>query len=652
METSRKLKIGELLVREGFLAPKQLEKALEHQKTLEEYTPLGVVCVELGYFPKADLLKILSQFMKSIQLGELLTNLGLVTEKQIEQGLEFQKKDGKKKRLGKILVEMGFLSPIALVNALSMQLGVPKIVPDPALVDKSLLKKLNQGFLTRNEVFPAFKEGDMLTMIMADPLNEEAIRNLETFFGCKIQPAIASVEDIHQAITDYFQKKDSKENGSGSDPAASHKDLIIGQTDLSQGGQGDNIIDVVNYIISSGIQEKASDIHIEPLDTILRVRYRIDGVLQHKTDLPISMAPNLISRIKILCGLNIVEKRRHQDGRIEARVHGKEIDLRVSTYVAVYGESVVIRILHRETTLKDLDSLGFSPVNRRKYEELLGDASGIILLTGPTGSGKSTAVYASLLYLNRQDRKIITVEDPVECMIPGVVQGKLDPKLGLSHSDFLKSMMRQDPDVLMVGEIRDREAAMAVIEASLTGHKVFSTFHTDDTLGALLRLMDMGIEPFMISSTVVAVVSQRLVRVLCADCRKPFVPPSELLAAFEIAPLSYSDDFTFFQPKGCSKCKGSGYSGRTTIHELLAMNDSVRRCIQGRKSSSEFRRIARDEANLISMREDGFYKATKGTTSLQEVLRVVFHSERDQLPLRSASEVVGLCEGRKPALAT
>jgi type IV pilus assembly protein PilB len=644
MKQPSKLKLGELLIQEGFLTPEQLALVLVAQKGREAYVPLGEVCIEMDLLSRSDLEKILRTHRKRIPLGELLTNLGLITLEHLQEALN-QQKTGEKKRIGKILLERGFINGAALIGALNLQLGVPRISPHVSLIDKKLLDGLSPAFLRKNEVLPAFKQGDELTLIMADPLNETTIRDLEKVFRCKIQPAIAATEEIHTAISQCFQS----ELGAKDTSREPEKDLVIGQTDLSR-ESGDNIVGIVNYIISNAILERASDIHVEPQDRILRVRYRIDGVLHHKTDLPMFLAPSLVSRIKVLCGLDIAERRRHQDGRIEARVMNKEIDLRVSTYAAVYGESVVIRILQRESTLIDLDALGFAPANRAKYTELLDSPSGIMLVTGPTGSGKTTTVYASLNYLNKTDRKIITVEDPVEYTLAGVVQGQLDPKLELSYADFLKSMMRQDPDVIMVGEIRDREVAVAVVQSALTGHKVLSTFHTDDTTGALLRLMDMGIEPSLIASTLVAVISQRLVRSLCRHCRQPVAPRRELLASFHID-LGDLDTLNFYQPKGCLHCNGTGFKGRTAIHELLVVNDAIRDAILAHKTSTQIRLIARNEAHLISMREDGFYKATQGITSLEEITRVVFHSESDELAPRSAEEVMALCQGKEPPAA-
>ncbi len=392
--------------------------------------------------------------------------------------------------------------------------------------------------------------------------------------------------------------------------------------------------------------EGASDVHIEPLEKVLRVRYRIDGILIHKTDLPISMAPSLISRVKVLASLDISERRRHQDGRIEARVMGKEVDLRVSTYACIWGENVVIRLLFRKSALVDLDVLGFSPLNIKKVKKILESPSGIVLVTGPTGSGKTTTLYASLCYLNKMDKKIITVEDPVEYTIEGVVQGKLDSKLGLTHIDFLKSMMRQDPDVLMIGEIRDKIGVEAAIQAALTGHKVFSTFHTDDTTGALLRLMDMGIDTFLISSTVVSVIAQRLIRILCPVCKVPYEPGEDILSSYSIHPVNFKK-YTFYKAGGCSTCNNTGYKGRTGIHELLIVNDAIRDAILARKPSGQIRPVARNSANLISMREDGFYKAAQGITSLEEVVRVVFYNESDAQEPRFADELVALCEDKK-----
>jgi type IV pilus assembly protein PilB len=639
----KKLRLGELLIREGFMSEEQLEQALSFQKKREGYKPLGEICVELKFVSKAQLRRTLRTYRKNIRIGDLLVNLGMISVDQLKEALKTQKLKGGK--LGEVLVEMGFITEASLINALAVQLGVPKIDPDLHDIDQRLLDGIGEEFLVKNKVLPAFKEGRTVTVIMSNPLDEEVLRILSQMFKCKVEPAVALREDILKAIGRHFTGTPQGKRGSIFEQEK--KDLVIGDTVISEEGS-DNIVAILDYIVTHAVAERASDIHIEPNETRLRIRYRVDGILRHKTDLPISLAPNLISRIKVLCGLDIAEKRKHQDGRIQARVQDKEIDLRTSVYASVYGENVVIRILHRRSELVDIDTLGLSPVNRARYQQILDQPAGIILATGPTGSGKTTTLYASLDYLNDGEKAIITVEDPVEYTIEGVVQGQLIPKIGLTYPDFLKSMMRQDPDVIMVGEIRDKEAASAVIQAALTGHKVLSTFHTDDTTGALLRLMDMGIDTFLISSTIVSVIAQRLVRLLCPHCRKPDVPDEGLLASFGVRSID-PDRFDFCHPVGCTKCGNTGFNGRTAIHELLCLNDPIRDAILSRKTSSQIRHIAREEAKLISMREDGFFKATKGITSLEEVLRVVFYNESDQLSARAADDIVAYCKDEEPS---
>ncbi len=638
MKPTGKLRVGDLLVQEDLITPEQLDQALSVQKNQKIYKPLGEVCVELKFLSRTQLNRILNKYQKNIRIGDLLINLGLITQEQLQTALKQQKSEGGK--IGDILVKMGFLTETSLINTLTIQLGVPKIVPDFRLIDKSLLEGISEEFLVKHEVLPAFKEGDVLTVIMSNPLDGQTIRDLTNTFGCKIEPAIAPSGDIQNAIKQHYRKVTL---GAQDVPEKETKDLIVGDTNFPRGENGDNIVGILDYIITNAIMEGASDIHIEPREKSLRIRYRIDGILQHKTDVPISLAPSLVSRIKILCNLDIAEKRRHQDGRIEARVMDKEVDLRVSVYVSGYGENVVIRVLHRTTELVELDALGISPSNRARFQQILDQPSGIILVTGPTGSGKTTTLYACLNYLNDGQRSIITVEDPIEYTMDGVVQGQMESKLGQTYTDFLKSMMRQDPDVIMIGEIRDSVAAEAVIQAALTGHKVFSTFHTDDTTGALLRLMDMGIDTFLISSTVVSIVAQRLVRALCTHCREPYVPDEHLLTSFSVGSIDTAK-FNFHQAVGCSHCGDTGFKGRTAIHEFLLVNDAIRDAILARKTSGQIRLAAREHAKMVSMREDGFYKATKGITSLEEVVRVVFHNESDDLSLRSAEELIDLCE--------
>ncbi len=639
MNASSKLRVGELLIQEGAITPEQLEKALAVKKEEKVYKPLGEVCVDLKFLSRARLHKILNQYQKRISVGDLLINLGLITAQQLDEGLDHQQKIGGK--LGEILISKGFITEGALVDALSIQMGILKVAPDFHLIDKTLLKGISEEFLLSNEIIPAFKENNVLTLIMSNPLDRDMIQNLGRVFKVrKIKPAIASSTDIRNAINQHFQRVTFEKKATSN---KEKKDLIIGDKKISM-DSGDTTSGVVDYIFTNAILEGASDIHIEPKEDSLRVRFRIDGMLHHKTDLPVSLAPSLASRIKVLCKLDIAEKRKHQDGRIHAQVMDKDVDLRVSVYAAAFGENIVIRILYRKSALIDIDQLGITPQNKIRLQQILEQPSGVILVTGPTGSGKTTTLYAGINYLNDGKTSIITVEDPVEYVIDGVVQGQLNPKLGHTYVDFIKSMMRQDPDVIMVGEIRDSVAAEAVIQAALTGHKVLSTFHTEDTTGALLRLMDMGIDTFLISSTVVSVLAQRLVRVLCAECRQAYVPDKYELDVLGVRAENL-EKFKFYKPVGCTHCNQMGYRGRTGVHELLLVNDMIRDAILARKTSGEIRRLAREASNLVTMREDGFYKVLKGTTSFEEVSRVVPWQELDEGFRRSPEEIIALAEG-------
>jgi len=642
-EKTRKLKIGEVLVKEGYLNGKQLQEALAAQ--MKEYAPLGEICIRLKFISKIELQQILKKYKKRIYLGELLVNLGLLTEEEINQALEVQKIEGKK--LGKILVENGFVTEENLINSLSTQLGIPKIIPTAGLIDPAVLKGISKPFLQKSECLPVFRDGDTVTVIMADPLSDENIHAMENIFKCRIEPAIAGSEDIQKGIKLLYDDLRMVAGTGGEKTAKAHfKNHLVIADALASERTEDNVVEVANFIISNAIIEGATDIHIEPMENMLRVRYRIDGVLQHKTDLPLFMAPALTSRIKALCGLDISDRRRHQDGRLGARVRNRSFDLRVSTYACITGESMSIRVLPNQSNLMELEMLGLSPANLRLFRKMLEVPSGIIMVTGPSGSGKTTTLYASLLYLNGLNKKIVTVEDPVEYTIGGVIQGQISEKTGLSYSNFVKSMLRQDPDVIMVGEIRDRASAEAVIETALTGHKVLTSFHTDDTTGALLRMFEIGIETFLISSTVMSVMAQRLVRTLCPFCKEPYIPGDDVLSYFSsIKPLNF-DKYTFSTAHGCLECDNTGFKGRTALNEILLVNNKVREALLARSPSNKIRSVARQSSWLVSMQEDGFYKATKGITSLEEVLRVVRYNESDaQLPL-SSEELVALCEDR------
>ncbi|MFC1889594.1 GspE/PulE family protein [Thermodesulfobacteriota bacterium] len=638
------LKFGEVLVKEKILDEQKLAYLLEAQKQRSDFTAIGELAIEFGFMTNNDLNRILEKYKMHIMLGELFVELGLITPTQLQKALI--KAKGEKKRLGQMLVDMKIIRETHLVKALSLQLNIPRIEPNLQFLKcDDLLHKVSEKFIRKYHILPAFKEEDVLTVIMSDPLNREAISSIKKVFRCEIEPAIATKTAIDNAINQYYAHKGVSGGMIAApifeeDKGGISKDLIIG--DSAAGWDGDRIVNMVNYLITSAVMENVSDIHLEPQEDKLQIRYRVDGMLHHKTDLPKSLCSPLASRIKVLCDLDIAERRRHQDGRIEAKVMGQDVDMRVSTYVSVYGENIVIRVLKRESTYIDINQLGFTSRISEEYKKLLDIPSGIILVTGPTGSGKTTTLYASLNHLNDQTKKIITVEDPVEYTIEGVVQGKLNTQIGVTYPEFIKSMMRQDPDILMIGEIRDGDSAEATINAALTGHKVFSTFHTEDTTGALLRLMDMGIETYLISSTIVAILAQRLVRINCPFCREAYTPPDAVLKAFNVRDFD-PKKWQFVQGRGCRDCNGSGFRGRTGIHELLVMNDPIRQAILNRRNSTEIRKLAREKADLISMREYGFYKSIMGITTPEEVLRIVYASESDEYSRRTIDEIISLC---------
>ena len=637
---SNGFRIGELLVQEGLLTEKQLQEAVSKQYKKTTYTPLGEVCVQMKFISKVQLQDVLKKYQKRLNLGTLLVQMGMISHEEVEQALEIQKDEGKK--LGRILIEQGYITESNLINTLSIQLGIPKIIPAPGLIDPVVLKGVSKAFLQKNECLPAFRDGDTITIIMSDPLSKETIRSMENVFKCKVTPAIASSEEILKGIKvvyDDLRMMDASFNKS----SASSKNIIICDTQKPESSQ-DSIEDILNFIISSAIMEDATDIHIEPMENMLRVRYRIDGILQHKTDLPLFIAVNLVSRLKALCGLDIADRRRHQDGRIAARIMNKGFDLRISTYSTINGESMAIRILPNQNKLMDIDMLGYSPYVLSLYKQILNIPSGIILITGPSNSGKTTTLYSSLRYLNNMEKKIVTVEDPIEYTINGVIQGQLSEKSGLLYRNFIKSILRQDPDIIMIGEIRDLASAEAVIETALSGHKVLTSFHSDDTSSALLRLYKIGIETFLISSTVISVISQRLVRTLCPVCKEQYTPGEEVLASFEsIVPINL-DEHTFYTARGCLDCNNMGFKGRTAISEIMIVNNDIRDAILNRQPTSQIRAVAREKGGLLSMREDGFYKATNGITSLEEVVRMASYNNSDALLQRPSEEIVALSE--------
>ncbi|MBW1678593.1 MAG: type II secretion system ATPase GspE [Deltaproteobacteria bacterium] len=553
-------------------------------------------------------------------LGQILVEQKKLAPEELERVLLAQKET--KFRIGHQIINMGFVSEEDVLKALSLQLNVPYVhsreyPAEPVIIDGIPLKFMKQNRF----VLIALSDGE-LTIAMHDPLDVYTVESLRMATGLKIKVGVGKEEDILKSIEDLY--------GSGS----SSMDRIIEDIDKN----GDEIlpenqediehlrdmaseapvIKLVNLIISRAVEYGASDIHFEPFENEFKIRYRIDGILHDVESPPQRLQPAIISRIKIMAKLNIAERRLPQDGRIKLRVMGKGIDFRVSTIPIMLGESVVMRILDRSSVVLDLEKLGFPSETLKEFEELIVKPYGMILVTGPTGSGKTTTLYAALEKINSPEKKIITVEDPVEYQLKGVNQIQVKPQIGLTFSSGLRSIVRQDPDVILVGEIRDYETAEIGIQSALTGHLVFSTLHTNDAAGAVSRLLEMGAEDYLISSCLIGLMAQRLVRVLCPHCRASYRPEPNMLEEMGINPTE-GLKVGIYEAKGCEKCANTGYRGRTGIYELLSVTDDIKNFILKKSDAGSIKRQA-IENGMRTLRQDGWEKVKKGITSVVEVL--------------------------------
>ncbi len=538
------------------------------------------------------------------RLGEMLIARAQIQPDELERALELQKERGDK--LGKILVDMGFLAARDVLAALSEQLGIPTAVLDSPPPASPELDGLSPRFMRQAKFIPVAHDGAVLTLAMADPLDFETIAAVRTFSRLRVSTQLAGEQEILDAIERYFGERDKQADSDVSD--AGGEDLEHLRDMASEAP----VIRLVNAMIASAVEKRASDIHIEPFEKEFRVRYRVDGVLFNQEPPPRELKAAIVSRLKLMARLNIAERRLPQDGRIKIKILGRDIDLRVSTLPTLYGESVVMRLLDRSAgDFYDLQKLGFDDhmLERLKYYTSL--PHGIFLVTGPTGSGKSTTLYSALKRINIPDRKIITIEDPVEYQMDGINQIHVNNQIGLTFAQGLRHIVRQDPDVIMVGEIRDRETADVSIRAALTGHFVFSTLHTNDAPSAISRLTDMGVENYLINSSLVSVLAQRLVRVICKNCR--------VAAGVELSP--FGEHVDTFRGAGCEVCNRTGYKGRLGIFELMELNEEIRTLIMANADASKITEAARRNG-MLSLREDGWHKIRSGLTTPEEVMRV------------------------------
>ncbi len=552
------------------------------------------------------------------QLGEVLLDGGLITPEQLDEAYVDHQRLGHS--LGRVLVDRGMLTEPQLVSAVASSIGLRFVELTDYLVDGSAVARVSASVCRRHTALPVGYEDGRLVVAMADPADVVAIDDIRSLTGLDVRPIMATRSDVCAAITRYHRADSDLDDLSVSmDAAGETQDDLAGVREVVEDAP---IVKWVNLLISQAIADRASDIHIEPGERDLRVRFRIDGVLHEVMRSPRTIQAGVISRLKIMSDIDIAERRIPQDGRLSVAANGKKIDLRVATLPTVWGEKVVLRILDNSTALMTLAQLGFRDVNYTRYAESFTKPYGMILVTGPTGSGKSTTLYATLNIVSTPEKNVITVEDPVEYRIPGINQVQTHARAGLSFASALRSILRSDPDVVLVGEIRDHETARIAIEAALTGHLVLSTLHTNDAPSAITRLVEMGIEPFLVGSALDAVLAQRLARRLCERCKEAYSPTAEALRQARFPWQPGEGLPTLYRPRGCSACSKTGYQGRLALHEVMPVTEEVERLAVERGSADAIGRVARAQG-MSTLREDGMAKVASGSTSIEEILRVV-----------------------------
>lgn len=557
-------------------------------------------------------------------LGRILGDKFNLTSAKLEEALAYQREKGG--RLGEALLHLRALREEELLEGLAIQFGLPWMPQlDSTAIDHELIKKVPIAFCRRYRVLPLRHEGGVILVASTDPLETVALDDLRLLLGKPVKSVLTTGVSLLARLNQIYDEAASPAGAEEvmEDIAASESlDQLAHELDepqdLLDATDEAPIIRLVNSVLFQAVRQRASDIHFESFERGLVVRYRIDGVLYPVLTPPKRLQASIIARIKIMAGLNIAEKRLPQDGRFAIRTSGKDVDLRVSVLPTSHGERVVLRLLEKENRLLNLSEMGFSKDRLSAIHQLIQLAHGIILVTGPTGSGKTTTLYAALSHINAPDKNIITVEDPVEYQLLGIGQMQVNPKINLSFATGLRSILRQDPDVIMIGEIRDRETAEIAIHASLTGHLVFSTLHTNDAASAATRLIDMGIEPFLVASSVVAVLAQRLLRRICPDCKRSYQASTEELSRLDLAP---GTAVTLYRGAGCAACSQTGYRGRTGIFELMIFDDDIRRLIGGKADSTAIKQTAVAKG-MVTLKQEGAERVLQGHTTLEEVMRI------------------------------
>ena len=637
MMNNSKMNLGQLLLRQGVLDEDQLAHAMaEHKRT---GLMLSKILVRLGMVSEETLTNILGSQMQSstkMRIGEMLLAQGYITQEQLDKALETQKTSGK--RLGRTLVDLGYMPEERLIEILSRQFEVPYVKLDNFNIDPNAYTFLPEDMCKQYKVVPLFvQKGEderhqmrsVMTIAMTDPTNMRTISIVKFKVRMDVDIVMASDADVMKAIERVFAGHGPTEESLAELISESKDGDELETVERGQGGndepelsdeEGRQVVKIVTTLIHEAIARKASDIHLEPQETFLKLRYRIDGDLQVMSPIPARLMPQILSRIKLLSKMDIAEKRKPLDGRFTVRYKGSEVDLRVSSFPISLRkrgvcEKIVMRILNPNSGQFPLKDMGFDPRVLKQFIDAINAPNGIVLVTGPTGSGKSTTLYASIREILDSTINISTMEDPVELNIDGVNQGQINNAAGFTFAAGIRALLRQDPDVIMIGEMRDQETSSMAIEAALTGHLVFSTLHTNDAAGAFPRLLEMGLEPFLVSTAIKGVLAQRLVRRICKYCKEPVEISQAMRDEFHLSP-----DMQFYHGKGCEKCDGSGYKGRCGIYEFLVPNETVRNLIIKRSSGDVIKRAAMQECGMITLRMDGIQKALDGHTTLEQAI--------------------------------
>jgi type IV pilus assembly protein PilB len=592
-------KIIAALVDDGFLSPEKAKIVERVKAKLSSETTIINVLKDLNYITDGQLKKILRSAQLSLRIGDLLVEFGYITPEKLKAALAIQSREHGK-QLGQIIIDHHFMSEHDFLEVLSVQLGFPFVNLSVEELDSELLEKAPMKWCQSNQFLPVRKQDDHIIIAFADPFNQTSINAAKKLYGDAIEIAISSPGSIDRILQHLVSGRKSEKS-------------IDENTAMG----------IVDTIISAAIVAGASDIHIEPLKDRLQVKFRIDGILMFHRELPPESTAMVTARIKVLAKADIAEKRKHQDGRMSFEHKGNVYDLRASFYAAVFGEKVVLRILNRIDQIIPIEEIGMSPkVLTRYLRDVLGVPSGVLIITGPTGSGKTTTLYSSIKHIKQPEISIITAEDPVEFVMEGITQCSINPNINLTYEETLRHVVRQDPDVIVIGEIRDNYSAEVAVHAALTGHKVLTSFHTEDSISGLIRLMNMNIEAFLISSTVVCVLSQRLLRKVCPQCTRPHKPSAGELKLLNFIPQDISK-YNFCKGTGCQTCNYTGYKGRVAVFEMLVLNEKVREAILDHKSTFDIRKISLETTNLVTLMEDALSKAADGITTLDEIFRCV-----------------------------